>query len=187
MPFPGRPRTVRRTRTTGSVARMQTLAESAVYAWPQSVVGGDTVGIHAAGPPTAAQLTIARLGGRREVVHREAIDLQPHPVPDDAAVRGCGWPVTVEVPVDPSWPSGYYEVVVRTDASRVAHEAVGFFVVRAAQPDPDRPLIALCTNTYNAYNDFGGHNLYDGGTVVSFARVRWPRACSASPTRPARA
>lgn len=149
---------------------MQTLAEPAVYAWPQSVVGGDVVGIHAAGPPTPAQLTIARLGGRREVVHREAVDLQPHPVPDDAAVAGCGWPVTVEVAVDPSWPSGYYEVVVRTDASRVAHEAIGFFVVRAAQPDPDRPLIALCTNTYNAYNDFGGHNLYDGGTVVSFAR-----------------
>ena len=57
-----------------------------------------------------------------------------------------------------------------SDAGRVAHEAVACFVVRAAAPDPDRPLLALCTNTYNAYNDVGGRNLYEGGTQVSFLR-----------------
>ncbi len=39
-----------------------------------------------------------------------------------------------------------------------------------SDPDPNRPLLALCTNTYNAYNDVGGRNLYEGGTHVSFAR-----------------
>jgi hypothetical protein len=146
------------------------LAEPAVYAWPQSAVAGEAVGIHVAGPPATGRLTIARIGARREVVHREEVEVLPHPVPDDAARAGCGWPRATQVTVGAEWPSGYYEVVVRTDAARIAHEAVGFFVVRAPHPDPDRPLLALCTNTYNAYNDFGGRNLYEGGTHASFAR-----------------
>jgi hypothetical protein len=149
---------------------METLTEPAVYAWPQSAVGGDVVQIHAAGPAATAQLTVARIGAHREVVHRDSVDLEPHPVPDGAAAHGCDWPPAARLTIDPGWPSGYYEVVVRTDAGRSAHEAVGFFVVRAARPDPDRPLLALGTNTYNAYNDFGGRNLYEGGTRVSFAR-----------------
>ena len=52
----------------------------------------------------------------------------------------------------------------------MAHEALAFFVVRAATEDPTRPLLVLDTNTWNAYNDFGGRNLYEGGTHVSFAR-----------------
>ena len=46
------------------------LAEPAAYAWPQSVVPGESVGIHAAGPATGARVTVARIGARREVVWR---------------------------------------------------------------------------------------------------------------------
>ncbi len=149
---------------------METLAEPAVYAWPQSVVAGERVAIHAAGPPVTAQITISRIGAHREVVWRGDIALEPHPIPDRAAALGCDWPASTDLIVDPEWRSGYYEVVLRTDAGRFAHEAIGFFVVRASTPNPDRPLLALCTNTYNAYNDFGGRNLYENGTHVSFAR-----------------
>src|SRR4029078_10128767 len=86
------------------------------------------------------------------------------------AAEGCGWPVAVEIPTGPDWRSGYHEAAVVSDAGRVAHEGVACFVVRAARPDPSRPLLALCTNTYNAYNDVGGRNLYEGGTQVSFLR-----------------
>lgn len=101
---------------------------------------------------------------------RDDVALEPHAVPEDAAARGCDWPAVAEVAVGSDWPSGYYEVAISTDGGRVTHEAVACFVVRAAAPDPDRPLLALCTNTYNAYNDFGGRNLYEGGTQVSFLR-----------------
>ncbi len=107
------------------------LAAPAAYAWPLSVRPGQPVAIHAAGPPTAAQVIVARIGARREVVWREEVTLAPHVMPDRAAAHGCGWPVAVSVPVAPEWHSGYYEVTVRTDAGRVAHEAVCFFVVRA--------------------------------------------------------
>ena len=146
------------------------LAEPAAYAWPHSVLPGESVDLHAAGPAVPAVVTVARMGARRDVVWTGECTLEPHTVPGDAAANGCGWPVTLAIPVGTDWRSGYYEVSVATNAGRRAHEAVAFFVVRASTPDPDRPLLALATNTWNAYNDFGGRNLYEGGTHVSFAR-----------------
>ena len=35
-------------------------------------------------------------------------------------------------------------------------------------------LLALSTNTWHAYNDFGGRNLYTGGTHVSLQRPMSP-------------
>ena len=89
----------------------------------------------------------------------------------DADATGCDWPVTHALRVDPLWPSGFYEVVLRTGA---AQPAVGWFVVRAATPDPRRPLLVLATNTWNAYNDIAGTNLYTGGTHASFQRPMAP-------------
>jgi hypothetical protein len=144
-----------------------------VYAWPPSVAPGETVGLRAAGPDAPARLEIARVGLRREVVWSEDIRLEPHDIPDDAATTGCPWPDAAVVEVPPAWRSGYYEVVVRTEVA-ARHEAIGFFVVRAAEPDDRRPLLVLTTNTWNAYNDFGGSNLYTGGTHASFARPMAP-------------
>jgi len=149
-----------------------------VYAWPQSVEAGSSVTVHASGPATDAQLEVACVGARRDVVTRAPITLTPHDIPDDADTGGCDWPVTATVATETSWPSGYYEVVVRTDVANVTHEAVGFFVVRPARgtatADPSRPLLVLSTNTWNAYNDFGGANTYAGATQASFARPYAP-------------
>lgn len=144
-----------------------------VYAWPQSVVAGDTVGLRVSGPPATADLRITRIGVEHDTVWSGTVELEPHDIPDRAAQHGCPWPdaVTIEVPAE--WRSGYYEVRLRTSAG-FRHETVGFFVVRAAEPDPTRPLLALTTNTWNAYNDFGGRNLYTRGTQVSFARPMAP-------------
>lgn len=152
---------------------MSTLTEPWVYAWPQSVVAGDTVGLRAAGPPAAAELRITRIGLRREVVWSGDIVLEPHDLPDDAAPAGCPWPDAARVEIPSTWRSGYYEVTLRTSVG-MRRETVGFFVVRAAEPDPERPLLVLTTNTWNAYNDFGGRNLYSRGTRVSFARPMAP-------------
>ncbi len=146
------------------------LAVPAGYCWPQSVVAGEPVGLHASGPPVPARVLVTRIGLRREQVWRAELTLEPYEMPDRAAAQGCGWPIALEIPTEPEWRSGYYEVAIATDAGGIAHEAVAFFVVRSRTPDPERPLLALCTNTYNAYNDVGGRNLYEGGTTVSFQR-----------------
>jgi hypothetical protein len=147
-----------------------------VYAWPQSVAAGDDVGLHLAGPAGTADVEVARVGQDREVVYTGRARLVPHDVPDDANARGCRWPAAITLEVGPDWRSGYYEVVVRTSVGTWG-ETVGFFVVRNTEPEPQHPLLVLSTNTWAAYNDWGGANLYDGGFTfpvasprVSFAR-----------------
>src|SRR3989442_1668424 len=82
------------------------------YATSTSVSPGQTVDLHLAATVPLVSLEIARVGARREVVwRREGLRAEPHAVPDDAAANGCGWPVAVSVPIEPTWRSGYYEVV----------------------------------------------------------------------------
>ncbi|UUW90851.1 N,N-dimethylformamidase beta subunit family domain-containing protein [Pimelobacter simplex] len=84
-----------------------------------------------------------------------------HPTPDDAYAVGCGWPVALRIPVDPTWDSGFYLVVVGVEADGRRHEREGFFVVRAPEPRAELALV-LTTGTLTAYNDWGGANHYRG-------------------------
>lgn len=143
----------------------------AIYAWPLSAAAGEAIEVCGRGPSGSAQLEVARIGAERLVVHRRSVQLAPREMPPDADARGCEWPVIASLTVDAGWTSGYYEVVVRADDRP---EAIGFFVVRSIRSHPDRPLIALTTNTWNAYNDVAGTNLYNGGTHASFVRPLAP-------------
>ena len=147
------------------------------YCWPQSVAGGGSVGLHLSSPggrPVAVE--VARVGWRREVVLREdAVAAGFHETPSGADRSGCGWPVALGIEVLPEWRSGYYEVVLEVDLEGKSRRSHAFFVVR---PTPGRPtapvLLALSTNTWHAYNEFGGRNLYSGGTAVSLQRPMSP-------------
>jgi hypothetical protein len=140
------------------------------YCWPQSVQVGDEVGLHlssSGGRPVRVE--VARVGGRREVVFRaEAVAADEHETSPDASSRGCGWPVAVSLAVDPAWRSGYYDVVMEIDVGEKVRRDYAFFVVRPATRA--RIVLALATNTWHAYNDFGGTNLYNGGTQVAMQR-----------------
>ncbi|HEY1827459.1 MAG TPA: N,N-dimethylformamidase beta subunit family domain-containing protein, partial [Acidimicrobiales bacterium] len=140
------------------------------YCWPESASAGERVGLHlssAGGRPVRVE--VARIGGRREVVFTsDAVAADHHETPQDAASQGCGWPVALSLEVDSAWRSGYYEVVLEIDVDGKVRRDYAFFVVR---PQPGaRIVLALCTNTWHAYNDFGGPNLYTGGTHVSMQR-----------------
>ena len=143
----------------------------AIYAWPLSAVAGDEIAVHGRGPAGAVRLTVARIGAGRTDVDAADIRLAPHEFPPDADALGCDWPVVGSFTVDVGWPSGYYEIAAAT-ADGV--EAVAYVVVRSSVPDPNRPLIVLSTNTWNAYNDVNGTNIYNGGTHASFVRPMAP-------------
>jgi hypothetical protein len=120
---------------------------------------------------------IARVGGQRQIVwERKGLAGHLHEVPQDAASRGCGWPQAFAVKIGGDWPSGYYETVLRAADPASGHlaERLACFTVRpgrdAVRGRAGRMLLMLTTNTYNAYNDWGGPNLYTGGTRVSFRR-----------------
>jgi hypothetical protein len=152
---------------------MATLTEPWIYLWPQSGAAGESVAVRAAGPLCDGEVIVTRIGRAREVVWRGRIRVEPHGLPADAAAQGCPWPDAAVIEIPDHWRSGYHEVVLRTD-NGTRRETVGFFVVRSTGPTADRPLLVLGTNTWNAYNDFGGPNLYTGGTRVSFARPLAP-------------
>jgi hypothetical protein len=137
------------------------------------VEAGQDVGLHlssAGGRPV--RIEVARVGFERDVVLVEpAVPAGDHPTPLDAAQLGCGWPVACTITPEASWRSGYYEVVLEIDVDGKVRQDHAFFVVRPTVGAPTAPvLLALSTNTWHAYNDFGGRNLYTGGTSVSLQR-----------------
>lgn len=118
---------------------------------------------------------VSRLRAGREVLWlRNDIPGRWHETPEGAAQSGCGWPVSFSYDIPVEAASGYYEVVLRAYSSGdgAISEHVMFFVVRpAASRVPEHSfLLVLSSNTYNAYNDWGGRNLYTGESRVSFAR-----------------
>jgi hypothetical protein len=98
----------------------------------------------------------------------ESVATGDHETPRTASSTGCQWPVALTIDVDPSWRSGYYEVVMEIEVGEKVRRDYAFFVVRPRSNE--RIVLALATNTWHAYNDFGGTNLYNGGTHVSMQR-----------------
>jgi hypothetical protein len=147
------------------------------WCWPQSVAPGGRVGLHlSSAGARPVDIEVARVGATREVVHAEAgVPAGDHPTPNGAAQDGCGWPAAAEVAIGDGWRSGYYEVVLEIDVDGRRRRSHAFFVVRPPAGAPTaRILLALSTNTWHAYNDFGGRNLYTGGTSVSLQRPMSP-------------
>ena len=135
-------------------------------------------------------LEISRIGATREVVFNESgIPGEAQPIPINASSHGCGWNPTFKLEVPETWKSGYYEAVLRASDGggdiiyrnhRTAESSL-FFIVRAAEPGANTPiLLQLSTNTYNAYNNWGGFSLYGyhgqntlQGNSVSFDQANW--------------
>lgn len=147
------------------------------YCWPQSAAGGQIVALHLSSPrgvPVAVE--VARVGAERTIVFADdAVPADFHDTPSGASAHGCDWPAALTIEVGDDWRSGYYEVVLTVDVEGKRRTNHAFFVVRPTVGcSTASMLLALSTNTWNAYNDFGGPNLYTGGTQVSYQRPMAP-------------
>ena len=157
------------------------------YAGQRSVSPGDTVPFHVSTSAPDFAVEISRIGATTDVVWtKDSVPGTEHPVPEDSSAQGCRWPETFQVPVGANWRSGYYRVRFRvqdnggkwTQRGRRTAESEAYFVVRSANPGGDtRILLQLASNTYNAYNNWGGFSLYayhglsqNQGHRVSFER-----------------
>jgi hypothetical protein len=130
----------------------------------------------------AGYLELARLGYQPETGHRSVVwtspplVVEPQPMLDTAASIGSAWPAAAAIRADEGWSSGFYDLRFVVDDGRVA-ENVAFVVVKDAAVEGD-VLVKIATNTYQAYNLWGGHNLYRSlflgrrhrGQIVSFDR-----------------
>jgi len=134
---------------------------------------GEEVTFHCSARVPRFSAEVSRLGAGREVVwRRDGIAGVEQPVPPNAYAAGCDWPASFSVPVGDGWRSGFYEVrFVAQGIAGAEATSHAFFVLRAAEPGRDASILCvLSTNTYNAYNKWGGGCLYTGAPRVSFAR-----------------
>ncbi len=145
------------------------------YAGRVSYAPGDELTLHVSSAAPVFSVRISRHALEPELVWaQKAVHGSAHPVPEDASSRGCRWPQSVSLRIPADWRTGYYRVALKAGEA----EASCFFVLRAAEPGKaSRVLLQLSTNTYNAYNNFGGFSLYaynglggNQGHRVSFER-----------------
>lgn len=141
-----------------------------VYTGKMSCAQGESMPLHVSTTLPKYAIRITRVGAKPQLVWEKAE--QPgkdFPTPPDAALHGCGWPVALEVPVGKDWRSGIYRLVLEGDGASTE----SFFIVRPAKNGKHaRILLQLSTNTYQAYNNWGGSCLYSG---PKFPRVSFDR------------
>ena len=87
----------------------------------------------------------------------------------DASSNGCGWPVALDARRRRDVAVGLLRG--RAGDRRRGEGATRLCLLRRSPGGRLRAIVlALATNTWHAYNDFGGPNLYTGGTQVSMQR-----------------
>ena len=101
------------------------------YCTPLSVARGQPVALHVSTDAAAFDVVVTHdVAEPQERWHLEGVRGTEHPVPDEASSRGCGWPASLEIPIDEGWPSGYHAVTLTAGGER----ADACFVVRDGQP-----------------------------------------------------
>lgn len=140
------------------------------YAGKVSYAAGQEVTFHVSTTAERFGFEVARIGATNVMVlQTNGISGAEHPIPENASSHGCGWPVSYRFSLPAEWESGYYEVRLRvedrggayTHRGRRTAESDFFFVVRPKVPGRrTKVLLQLASNTYNAYNNWGGFSLY---------------------------
>lgn len=92
-------------------------------------------------------------------------------LPNGYRSNGCGWSNDFTVATDNTWQSGIYSARLTSPYGN-QHDVM--FVVRPSVPK-NKVAVILATNTYQAYNTWGGHDQYtygqdEGQRVVSSLR-----------------
>lgn len=157
------------------------------YAGQVSYSPGEELSLHVSTTAPTFSIQISRLGATPQVVLEQAgIAGQASPIPENASSHGCDWPALWKASIPQDWASGYYHVKLFAQAGggKYTHrgartaESSCFFIVRPAEPGKNsRILLQLSTNTYNAYNNWGGFSLYayNGTAGVQGNRVSFHR------------
>lgn len=147
----------------------------ACYTDRLSVRPGEGFALYASADKGPCALEIARVGAQRRVVLRmSAVAVGEHPVPNHADRDGCGWPAALQVDVGRDWASGYYDIVLTDAAGEATHH---FVCVKPARGEVGaKAALVLATNTYHAYNYWGGANAYCDVAALMSRRARLPEA-----------
>lgn len=118
-------------------------------------------------------------GDRKLIVRFDGVDVAQEKVKITSAALGTGWPAAVDMIDTTGWESGYYTIDFVDAADKNRDLNVASIVVLPSVDDVD-VLVLLSTNTYQAYNAWGGYSFYesifagDWGQMISFDRPTPP-------------
>lgn len=132
---------------------------TAFYTDRTSARPGDKIAVHISSAASPCRLEVSRIAAEKKLV-KTINDIQTieHGTPPDSYTVGCGWAETCDLEIGADWPTGYYDLRL-VDA--LGEEWHHFVCVRPAADAPRaKALIVLATNTYNAYNYWGGKSAY---------------------------
>ncbi|HYC06910.1 MAG TPA: N,N-dimethylformamidase beta subunit family domain-containing protein, partial [Candidatus Binatia bacterium] len=153
-----------------------------------SVEPGDVLGLHVVSS-SAYDIDWYRLGWYRgrggRLVRSDrrlpAVPAAPAAVEHDTLRAEAPWPLSLAIEIPAAWPTGMYMAVIRPSIGGVALLP---FVVRPPRTQRAPVLFVTAAATWQAYNLWGGANLYDAMTADSVLISRSRRAFQVSFDRP---
>ena len=142
------------------------------------------LGLKTGAPDYVASVEISRITWKDGGPHREWVwagdkdTITARELTNTAASIGADWDTSYTVDDTAKWRSGYYVIdVIGADGKR--QDDVAALIVRPTERSGD-VLAKISTNTFQAYNRWGGHSLYRSaffgwkGVMVSFDRPTYP-------------
>lgn len=147
----------------------------ACYTDRLSVRPGERVTLYASASHGPCRLDVTRIGGvDRPVLARDGLEVEEQAVPPNVDRDGCGWRPTLELEVGADWASGYYDIKLTDATGAQAHHFVCVKPPRGARGSS--AVLVLSTNTYHAYNWWGGANAYSNVTGLMSGQVPFDQA-----------
>jgi hypothetical protein len=158
------------------------------YLSQASAAPGDRLSVHV-DSATAFDIEWYRLGwyrghGGRLVRIDRGLPARPGlgPQRDPATGRAeAPWPASLELEIPADWPSGMYAAVLRPVVGNPGYAPV---IVKRGSVAPAPVLFVSAAITWQAYNTWGGANLYDASMADSPEISRGRRAVQVSFDRP---
>src|SRR5690606_10903927 len=143
-----------------------------------STAKGDTVRFYISTSENPFTLSIVTIEEEdRFITSFDSVNGGIQPVPDSSYWYGCGWDHNLSFIIPQNWEPGAYRAEFPTSEGAAG---IIFFVTENQPGTFSNIIFVSSTNTWNAYNYFGGKSSYGfnstdsiGSNKVSFLRPSW--------------
>lgn len=139
--------------------------ESRIWCYSKSMTyrAGDHVGLHISGSCSRYTVRITREGKREFHLGTWTKDnCRWTDVPENSFEVGCDWPVLFEFHIPPETLPGAYLIEVAGEGCAFPYHHLIFVLARETLARRGRIVLVAASNTYMAYNNWGGASHYGG-------------------------
>jgi G:T-mismatch repair DNA endonuclease (very short patch repair protein) len=127
------------------------------YLDQRSYLPGEIIKLYVHCLGSSYQVTLSTLSGSPNIILSQSNNSPKHQnYSSTAFMYGCNWQETDEISLPANLSSGYYNIELK-DGSHLFNIP---FIVRPTNPGAKKILILSASNTWNAYNEWGGASFY---------------------------